>query len=83
MLHPGILFRGEVHPILAAKMGPMRWRMVWKIHFSDLPFFEGYPIARAENIDMQSRVLLRPFWTQNLTRNGQEIAIRPTNKRAD
>ena len=45
--------------------------------------FEGHPFARAENIDIQSRVLLHPFWTQNPTRNGREIAIRPTKERAD
>ena len=61
-------------------MGPMRWRMVWKNHFSDLPFVEGYPFARAENIDIQSRVLLRPLWTKNPARSGREIAIRPTKK---
>ena len=51
--------------MLADQMGPMAWRMVWKNHFSDLPVFEGYPFARAENSDIQSQVLLRPFWTQN------------------
>ena len=80
---PRILFRGEVHPILAAKMGPRTRRMVWKNHFSDLPFFEGYPFERAENIDIESQVRNGQFRTKNPTRNGREIAICPTKKHAD
>ena len=41
------------------------------------------PFARAENIDIQSQVRNGQFQTQNQTRNGREIAIRPTKKRAD
>ena len=38
-------------------------------------------VEDAENIDIQSQV--RQFRTQNPTRNGWEIAIRPTEKLAD
>ena len=33
-----------------------------------------------EKIDIQSRVLIGPFWTRNRIRNGREIAIRQTKK---
>ena len=36
--------------------------------------------AQKGKIDIRTWVLLRPFWTQNQTRNGREMAIRPTKK---
>ena len=39
--------------------------------------------ARNEKIDIQSKVLIGPFSTKIQTRNGREIAIRPTKNRSD
>ena len=39
--------------------------------------------AREGKIDIQSWVLIGPFSVKIQTRNGREIAIRPTNKSAD
>ena len=43
---------------------------------------QNRPQNRVQNgkIDIQSWVLLRPFWTQIQSRNGWEMAIRPTEK---
>ena len=47
--------RGEVPPILAAKMGPMTWRMVWKNHFSDLPFSRGTYLSEPKILTFRAR----------------------------
>ena len=43
----------------------------------------GAAICAGRKIDIQSRVRNPRFRIQNQTRNGWEIAIRPTKKRAD
>ena len=93
-LDPAVLFGGGICRPFARRKWPYETTNDLLGSICAFGLFGGAPICAiwlfglaaicaGRKIDIQSPVRNRRFRTQNQTRNGWEIAIRPTKKRAD